>query len=64
MKGGKGVSSGFFQLLSEHASVGSYLDERTGTIQSNKCWWCGSGGRQSRHHLSMRCSPWATYPDI
>ena len=54
-KEGKGVASRFFQLLSGHAAIGPYLAERIKTFQSNKCWWCGSGERQSRHHLFVKC---------
>ena len=41
----KGVASRYFQLLSGHAAIGPYLAETTKTIQSDKCWWCGSGER-------------------
>ena len=34
--------SRFFQLLSGHAAIGPYVKEKTGTIQSDECWWCGS----------------------
>ena len=47
LKEGKGVASRFFQL-SGHAAIGIYLVERTKTIQSDKCWWCGSGERPPR----------------
>ena len=56
-KEGKGVASRFFQLLSGHAAIGPYLAEKTKTIQSDKCWWCGSGERQSRHHLFISAGP-------
>ena len=35
------------------------LAEKTKTIQSDKCWWCSSGKRQSRHHLFVNCWGWA-----
>ena len=30
-------------LLSSHAATGAYLADMTKKIQSNECWWCGSG---------------------
>ena len=40
----KGGGCRFFQLLSGHAPIGSYLAERTHTISSSTCL-CGSGKR-------------------
>lgn len=56
---GKRTTSRFFQLPSSHAAIGSCLAERTHTIQSSECWWCGSGERQPCH-LFVRCRAWAT----
>ena len=55
----KEVASRYYQLLSGHASIGSYLAEKTHTVQSSECWWCGSGERQSRYHLFFQCRRWA-----
>lgn len=51
----KEVAGPYFQLLSGGASIGSYFAQRTGTISSSACWWCGSGKRKSRHHLFVQC---------
>ena len=58
-RAGKGMASRFFQLLSGHTAVGPHLVEKTKTIQSDKCWWCGSGERQWRHRLFVKCRAWA-----
>ena len=34
---------------------GACLAEKIHKILSGECWWCGSGERQSRHHLFFRC---------
>ena len=31
---------------------------RVGQAQSDLCWWCGSGERQTRFHLFARCRRW------
>ena len=50
------MASKFFQPLSDHAAIGPYLAER---IQSDKCWWCGSGERQSCHRFFVKCRAWS-----
>ena len=54
----KSAASRFFQLLSSHAAIGPHLAEVTKAIRSDKCWWCNSGERQSRHHLFIKCRAW------
>ena len=27
-------------------------------VQTDMCWWCNSGERQSRHHLFVKCRAW------
>ena len=39
--------------------IGAHL-VRIGRADSDRCWWCHSGQRQSRHHLFFRCHRWAT----
>ena len=51
-----------YQLLSGHAAIGSFLHERmTGPLrrESSDFKWCGSGKRESRHHLFIECRAWA-----
>ena len=50
----KEVTGRYYQLLSGHVATGSYFRGKIQT-DSDKCWWCGSGERQSRHHLFARC---------
>ena len=47
----------FYQLLSGHAATAKHL-VRVGQAPSDRCWWCGSGERQSRSHLLVRCQRW------
>ena len=51
----------FYQLLSGHAATAEHL-LRIGQALSSRCWWCGSGERQSRYHLFVRCRRWG--PEI
>ena len=51
----------FYQLLSGHAAIAPHL-QRFGQAPDDKCWWCGSGERQTRYHLFVRCRRWS--PEI
>ena len=56
------VASRYYRLLSGHTVIGSFLHERmTGPqrLESDKCWWCNCGKRQTRHHLFTECKAWA-----
>ena len=47
-----------YQLLSGHAAIGSFLHDRmTGPqrLESDECWWCNCGRRQSPHHSFVEC---------
>ena len=57
----KELAGRFYQLLSGHAATATHL-RRVDQAPSDKCWWCGSGERQSRHHLFTRCRRWT--PEI
>ena len=57
----KSTAQGYCQLLSGHAAIGSFLHDRmTGPqrLDSDECWWCGCGRRQTRHHLFTGCRAW------
>ena len=57
----KSLASRYYQLLTGHAVTGSFLHERmTGPLQveTSECRWCGSGKRESRHHLFTECEAW------
>ena len=57
----KELAGRFYQLLSGHAATAEHV-VRIGQAPSNKCWSCGSGERQSRYHLLVRCQRWT--PEI
>ena len=50
----KGVASRSYQLLSGHAAVAEHL-RRVNQAHSDLCFWCGSGERQTRYHLFVKC---------
>ncbi len=58
----KSTAQRYYQLLSGHAAIGSFLHDRmTGPqrLESDECWWCRCGKRQTRHHLFTECRAWA-----
>ena len=44
-----------------HAATAPHL-QWFGQAPSDKCWWCGTDERQTRHHLFTRCRRW--FPEI
>ena len=57
----KELAGRYYQLLLGHEATAVHL-RRVGQAPSDKCWWCGSGERQSRHHLFIKCRRWT--PEI
>ena len=57
----KELASRFYQLMSGHAATAEHL-RRVGQAESDTCFWCGSGERQTRHHLFVKCKRWT--PEI
>ena len=55
----KELAGRYNQFLSGHAAVGSYLHDKICKVDSDECWWCNTGERQSRFHLVTRCRAWA-----
>ena len=53
----KELAGRFYQLMSGHAAVAEHL-VRVGQADSDACFWCGSGERQTRHHLFIKCKRW------
>ena len=52
----------YYQLLSGHAAIGSFLHDRmTGSqrLESDECWWYNCGKRQTRHRLFTERRAWA-----
>ena len=50
----KELAGRLYQLLSGHASIGSFL-HRIGSIDDVTCWLCDTGQRQTRFRLVARC---------
>ena len=57
----KELAGRFYQLASGHVAVAEHL-VRVGQADSDTCFWCGSGERQTRHHLFIKCRRWT--PEI
>ena len=58
----KSTAQRYFQLLSGHAAIGSFLHDRMSgpqRLDSDECWWCRCGKRQSRHRLFVECKIWS-----
>ena len=51
----KSVAGCYYQLLSGHAAIGPYLRDKIDRATDDKCWWCGGGKQQTRHHLFTEC---------
>ena len=47
----------FYQIASGHALIGTHL-VRIKKKDSDRCWWCDSGERQTRGHLFGACDRW------
>ena len=54
----KTVAGRYYQLLSGHAAIGPCLKDKIHKTVDDKCWWCGGGRRQTRHHLFTECRAW------
>jgi hypothetical protein len=53
----KRTAAVFLQLASGHALVGTHL-VRIKKKESDACWWCDSGKKQTRGHLFGGCRAW------
>ena len=53
----QGICWSFYQFLSGHANIGSYL-HRMELVDDDTCWWCDTGERQTRFHLVASCPAW------
>ena len=54
----KELAGRFYQLLSGHAATDPHL-ARIDQAPNDRCWWCGSGGRQTHYHLFIPCRRWS-----
>ena len=55
----KELAGRFYQFLSGRAAIGSYLHDKIHKIDSDRCWWCDTGERQSRFRLVARSPAFA-----
>ena len=53
----KELAGRFYQPLLGHAATGDHL-LRVGQARKDECFWCGSGERQTRFHLFVKCKRW------
>ena len=53
----KELAGRFYQLLLGYTAIVEHL-VRVGQASSDRCWWCGSGERQTRFHLLVKCRRW------
>ena len=49
----------YYQFLSGHATIGSYLHEKIHKVEPSACCWCGSAERGFWYHLIAKCKMWA-----
>ncbi|KAA8896256.1 hypothetical protein FN846DRAFT_994051 [Sphaerosporella brunnea] len=52
------LASRYFQFLTGHAITAPYLKDKLRKRDSDECWFCLSGKRQSRDHLFKECDRW------
>jgi hypothetical protein len=52
------VAAQYYQLMTGHAVIAPYLKEKLKKKDSDTCWWCEAGRRQTRDHLFKECSTW------
>ena len=49
-----------YQLLTGHVLIAPFLEEKLKKTDSDQCWWCETGKRQTRDHLFKECGRWKT----
>jgi hypothetical protein len=54
----KALASRYYQLMSGHALITPYLKDKIHKADSDECWWCATGQRQTREHVFKECSKW------
>ena len=52
--------SSYYQLLTGHALTAPFLKDKLKKTDSDQCWWCETGKRQTRDHLFKECERWKT----
>jgi len=52
---GKAVASRYYQFLTGHTLIAPFLKDKLKKTDSDQCWWCETGKRQTRDHLSKEC---------
>jgi hypothetical protein len=54
----EGASFSVYQLMMGHTVIAPYLKHKIKTSDSDTCWWCEKGVRQTREHLFKNCTYW------
>ena len=57
---GKAVASRYHQLLTGDTLIAPFLRDKLKKTDSDQCWWCETGKRQTRDHLFKECGRWKT----
>jgi len=56
----KAIASRYYQLLTGHALIAPFLNEKLKKTDSDQCWWREAGKRQTRDHLFKEYGRWKT----
>ena len=59
-QGSAAIAARYYQLLTGHALIAPFLKEKLKKTDSDQCWWCETGKRQTRDHLFKECGRWKT----
>lgn len=54
----KELASRYYQRMTGHAVIAPYLKYKIKKSDSDECWWCEIGKRQTREHLFKECLHW------
>jgi hypothetical protein len=60
----KSVASRYYQLLTGHALIAPFLKNKLRKTDSDLCWWCEDGKKQTREHLFKECKRWKTESNV
>ncbi|KAI5788746.1 ribonuclease H-like domain-containing protein [Pyronema domesticum] len=53
-----GVAARYYQLMAGHPVMASYLKDKLKMRDSDVCWWCALGRRQTHEYFFKECSRW------
>jgi len=60
----KAIASRHHQPPTGHALIAPFLKEELKKTDSDQCWWCETGKRQTRDHLFKECGRWKTETNV